>query len=192
MPHSPPTDSSTARERFVTLMLPHLDAAYGLARWLTRNDELAEDAVQEACLRAFRFFGSFRGDAPRPWLLRIVRNACYELAERERSSRQADSFNETKHDAEAAAPGAVLVLPVNPEAALIARAERDQVRACLDALPADYREVIVLRELQGCTYKEIAMIAGLPIGTVMSRLARARRLLQARISESMRQEDTGT
>jgi len=176
-------------ERFAQLMLPHLDAAFGLARWLTRNDALAEDAVQEAYLRAFRFFGSFRGDAARPWLLRIVRNACFELSARERNT---DTFNETKHDADAAAPGAVLVLPVNPEAALIARAERDRVRACLDALPADYREVIVLRELQGCSYKEIATIAGLPIGTVMSRLARARRLLQARISESMRQEDTGT
>jgi RNA polymerase sigma-70 factor (ECF subfamily) len=92
------------RARFERLMLPHLDAAYGLARWLTRNDELAEDAVQEAYLRALRFFGSMRGDDGRPWLLRIVRNACYEMLDRERLPGPAEDFDERSHSAAAAGP----------------------------------------------------------------------------------------
>lgn len=181
--------TSDERERFERLMLPHLDAAYGLARWMTKNDELANDAVQEAYLRAFRFFGSLRGDDGRPWLLRIVRNACLELMEREQSSG-AEAFDEERHDE--AAAGAVVVLPVNPEAAAIARAERQFVRDCVAGLPRDFREVIVLRELHECSYREIADIVGVPIGTVMSRLARARRLLQGQISQRVRRDETGT
>ncbi len=177
------------RERFERLMLPHLDAAYGLARWMTRNDELANDAVQEAYLRALRFFGSLRGEDGRPWLLRIVRNACLELMEREQFTG-AEVFDEERHDAVAA--GAVVVLPVNPEAAAIERAERELVRDCVAKLPRDFREVIVLRELHGCSYREIADIVGVPIGTVMSRLARARRLLQGAIHQRVRREGTGT
>jgi RNA polymerase sigma-70 factor (ECF subfamily) len=172
-------------------MLPHLDAAYGLARWLTRNDELAEDAVQEAYLRAIRFFGSLRDDNARPWLLRIVRNACYELLQRERLPGAVEAFAEDVHGA-AAAAGAVVVLPVNPEAAAIARADRALVRECLAALPYDFREALVLREIEGCTYKEIAEIVGAPIGTVMSRLSRARRLLQGVITERVKSKQTGT
>jgi RNA polymerase sigma-70 factor (ECF subfamily) len=179
-------------ERFETLMLPHLDAAYALALWLTRDEAQAADAVQEAFLRALRFFGSFRGGEGRPWLLKIVRNACYELLQREHASMPAAEFDEESVDAESAMPGAVVVLPVNPETAVIERADRDLVHRCLRALPCEYREALVLRELQGCTYREIAAIAGIPIGTVMSRLARGRRLLQARICESVRREDTGT
>ncbi len=182
--------SGEERKRFERLMLPHLDAAYGLARWMTKNDELAHDAVQEAYLRALRFFGSLRGDDGRPWLLRIVRNACLELMEREQFT-SAEAFDEQQsHDA--AATGAVVVLPVNPEAAAIARAERQLVRDCLAELPRDFREAIVLRELHGCSYREIADIVGVPIGTVMSRLARARRLLQGRISQRVRGDGTGT
>lgn len=177
------------RERFERLMLPHLDAAYGLARWMTKNDELANDAVQEAFLRALRFFGSLRGEDGRPWLLKIVRNACLELMQRERFAG-AETFDEERDDAIAAA--AVVVLPVNPEAAAIERAERQLVRDCLAELPCDFREALVLREIQGCTYREIAGITGAPIGTVMSRLARARRLLQGRISLRVRREGTGT
>jgi RNA polymerase sigma-70 factor (ECF subfamily) len=180
------------RERFERLMLPHLDAAYGLARWLTRNDELAEDAVQEAYLRALRFFGSLRGDDARPWLLRIVRNACYELLQREPAAGTTEDFDEELHGAEVAAAGAVIVLPVNPEAAAIARADRELVRECLAALPRDFREALVLREIEGCSYKEIADIVGAPIGTVMSRLSRARRLLQGVISERVKSRQTGT
>jgi RNA polymerase sigma-70 factor (ECF subfamily) len=180
------------RARFARLMLPHLDAAYSLALWLTRNEGLAADAVQEAFLRALRFFGAFRGDDGRPWLLKIVRNACYELREREQRHAEASGLDEQGLGAEAAAPGAVFVLPVNPEAALIERAQRELVHGCLRALPAEFREALVLRELHGCTYKEIAAIAGIPIGTVMSRLARGRRLLQAKICERQRRKDTGT
>jgi RNA polymerase sigma-70 factor (ECF subfamily) len=180
------------RKRFERLLLPHLDAAYSLARWLAKNNELAEDAVQEAYLRAWRYFGSLRGDDARPWLLRIVRNACYELQQREHLLGSAEDFDEERHDAEVLAAGVVIALPVNPEAALIARAESELVRQCLAALPRDFREVLVLREIEGCSYKEIADIVGAPIGTVMSRLSRARRLLQGIIAERVRPKETGT
>jgi RNA polymerase sigma-70 factor, ECF subfamily len=179
------------RERFERLLLPHLDAAYGLARWLMRNDEWAEDAVQESYLRALRYFGSLRGEDGRPWLLRIVRNACLDLLDREHSGAQIEPFDEELHADAASAAGAVLVLPVNPEAAAIGRAERQLVRDCVAALPRDFREVIVLRELQDCSYREIAEITGVPIGTVMSRLSRARRLLQGSISLRVK-ENTGS
>lgn len=183
--------SDHERERFERMMLPHLDAAYGLARWLTRNDELAEDAVQEAYLRALRFFGSLRGVDGRPWLFKIVRNACFELLDREPSGALAEAFDEEQHGADLIAAGAVIVLPVNPEAAAIDRAERQMVRDCIAALPRDFREALVLREIEDCSYKEIADITGVPIGTVMSRLARGRRLLQGLISQRVKKE-TGT
>lgn len=178
-------------ERFERLMLPHLGAAYGLARWLLRNEDEANDAVQEAYLRALRFFGSFRGENGRPWLLRIVRNACYELLARG-AVGAGEGLDALEARPEALAAGAVLVLPVNPEAAAIERASAELVRRCLRGLPPDYREVLVLREMQGCSYREIAAIAGIPIGTVMSRLSRARRLLQAKIGEGAQREATGT
>ena len=180
------------RERFGRLMLPHLDAAYGLARWLTRNDELAEDAVQEAYLRALRFFGSMRGEDGKPWLLKIVRNACYEMLEREQLPGQVEEFDEQSHREDNAAAGVVVVLPVNPEAAAIERADSQMVRDGLAALPRDFREALVLREIEGCTYKEIAAIVGAPIGTVMSRLSRARRLLQGILTERVKAQQTGT
>ncbi len=183
--------AASERERFERLMLPHLDAAYGLARWLTKNDELAQDAVQEAFLRACRFFGALRGTDGRPWLLKIVRNACFELMQRELSAGAAEEFDEVRHGDYVAA-GAAVMLPVNPEVAAIERAERQMVRDCLASLPRDYREVLVLREIQECSYKEIAEIAGVPIGTVMSRLARARRLLQGTISNREKRNETGT
>lgn len=184
--------ANSAHERFERLMLPHLDAAYTLAFWLTRDEDRAKDAVQEAYLRALRFFGSFRGEDGRPWLLKIVRNACYELLKRERAAGAAEELDEQVHAPDSAAPGAVLIFPLNPEAAAIERASRRLVHDCLRALPHDYREVLVLRELHGCAYKEIAAIAGIPIGTVMSRLARGRRLLQAKITGRVKREDTGT
>lgn len=180
------------RVRFEQLVLIHTDAAYGLARWLMRNEAQAEDAVQEAYLRAFRFFGSFRGGDARPWLLGIVRNTCYTLLEREGASASPAEFHEDSHGEESMAAGAVLNFPINPETAAIEGADRALVQQCLRALPTEYREALVLRELQECPYREIAAIAEVPIGTVMSRIARGRRLLRQALSERMRQKDTGT
>jgi RNA polymerase sigma-70 factor (ECF subfamily) len=151
---------------FEQAVLPHLDAAYNLARWLTRNDHDAEDVAQEACLRAMRFFDGFRGGAVRPWLLTIVRNTYLTWLQKSKVKEMAP----LEHDVESG--------DSNPEEQLIERVDGQSLRQALDALPAEYREVIVLRELEELSYKEIAEIAGIPIGTVMSRLARARRRLQ--------------
>jgi RNA polymerase sigma-70 factor (ECF subfamily) len=174
-------------------VLPHLDAAYTLARWLTRDAVQADEAVQDAYLRAFRFFGSFRGDDARPWLLGVVRNACYSVAQRERRSAAAAQFEEELHGEEELAPGTVLRFPVDPEAAAIRRAEQEMVRRCLATLPTEYREALVLRELQGCSYREIAHIVEVPLGTVMSRLARGRKLLQRALADALLEKRaTGT
>lgn len=178
------------RARFQRLMLPHLDAAYALAYWLTRHEDEARDAVQEAYLRAMRFFGSFRGEDGRGWLLRIVRNACHELRHQERHAALSAEFDEAAIGSDQVATGAVIAFPRNPEAAAIERAGGEVVQRCLRALPQEFREVVVLRELHELSYKEIAAIAGIPLGTVMSRIARGRRMLQAGIAG--KEEETGT
>lgn len=180
------------RDRFERLMLPHLDAAYALAYWCTRDEDEARDAVQEAYLRALRFFPSFHGEDGRGWLLKIVRNACHELRSRERHAGMSGELDEEALGAEAVAAGAVVVFPRSPEAAAIGRASAEAVRMQLRALPPDYREVVVLRELHGLAYREIAAIAAIPIGTVMSRLARGRKLLAARLAGMATYEETGT
>ncbi len=180
------------RARFERVMLPHLDTAYALAHWLMRNEDEARDAVQEAYLRAFRFFGSFRGGDGRGWLLKIVRNACNELRARERHAVLAGEFDEEAILPEMVATGAVIPFPRNPEACAIERARGELVQRCLRMLPHEFREVVVLRDLHGCSYKEIASIAGIPLGTVMSRLARGRRLVMAGITGAVKHEDTGT
>ena len=150
-------------------LVQHLDAAYNLARWLLRNHAEAEDAVQDAFVRAIHHFAGYRGGDSKAWLLAIVRNQCYDRL-RAKGIREHADFDEAVHT-----PGAG---PANPEA-LVLRGERSQaLRQALDALPAEYREVVVLRELEQFSYQEIAEIAGIPIGTVMSRLSRARRRLQ--------------
>jgi RNA polymerase sigma factor (sigma-70 family) len=151
---------------FEQAVLPHLDAAYNLARWLTRNDHDAEDVAQEACLRAMRFFDGFHGGSVRPWLLTIVRNTYLTWLQKNKSKETAP----LDHDVESGG--------ASPEELMIGRVDAQSLRRALDALPTEYREVIVLRELEEMSYKEIAEIAGIPIGTVMSRLARARRRLQ--------------
>lgn len=168
------------RERFDQAILPHLGAAFNLARWLTRNDHDAEDVVQEAYLRAYQFFDSFHGGDGRAWLLRIVRNTCYSWLEKNRPREPAVAFDETKHSAERSEAG--------PEAPLIANEERELLRRALEKLPPEFRETIVLRELEGLSYKEIAAVTGIPVGTVMSRLARARERLQECLAESKREE----
>jgi RNA polymerase sigma-70 factor (ECF subfamily) len=155
--------------RFEQTILPHLDAAYNLARWLTRRDQDAEDVVQEAYLRAFRFFGSFSGVDGRAWLLAIVRNTCYTWMQRQ----QAHTTTPLDEESHVAA-----VDVVDPARRLLRAEDEALVRQGLEELPAEFREVIVLRELEGLPYKAIAQIAGIPIGTVMSRLARARERLQ--------------
>ena len=157
--------------RFQREVLAHLDAAYNLARWLTGEDATAEDAVQEACLRAFRFFESQRGESPKAWFMTIVRNA--SLDSLRSSSRSAhEEYDDEIHGASALD---------GPEIAVARERDARSVRACIAGLPREYREVIVLRELEGFAYKEISAIVGVPIGTVMSRLARARDLLQHRL-----------
>jgi RNA polymerase sigma-70 factor (ECF subfamily) len=155
--------------RFEQAVLPHLDAAYNLARWLMRNDHDAEDMVQEAYLRAYKFFNRFQGDNGRSWLLTVVRNTCYTWLKQNRAHELA-VFDEELHSGGNDAG--------NPERLLEKKAVRSLLREALEELPVEYREVLVLRELEGYSYKEIAAIADIPLGTVMSRLTRARNRLQ--------------
>jgi RNA polymerase sigma factor (sigma-70 family) len=161
---------------FEEVLLPHLDAAFNYARWLTKNDADAEDVVQDAYVRALRFFSSLRGEDARAWLLTIVRNTWYG-----RFPRRAGSGVTTVAD-EGADDRADVSL--DPEAQLIQQQTVAQVRRALETLPADFREVLVLRELEGLSYKEIAAIIGIPLGTVMSRLARARERLPGVLATS--------
>jgi RNA polymerase sigma-70 factor (ECF subfamily) len=158
--------------RFERLALPHLDAAYNLARWLTRNDADAQDVAQEAMLRALRYFAAFRGDNARPWLLQIVRNTCWAWLRENRQSELTpleDLEDGWAGRYEPSAPAAD-----EPHVAAARRDERDGLNRALAALPVHYREVLVLRELEDLSYREIAAITEVPVGTVMSRLARAR------------------
>jgi len=160
-------DKKTSFEQSV---MPHLGAAYNLARWLTRNEHDAEDVVQEAYLRAFKFFGGFRGGDSRAWLLTIVRNTCYTWLQQNRSREFATGLDQESHTAESEAP--------DPEANLLRNVGSEMLKRAIDELPVEFREAIVLRELEEMSYKEIADISGVPLGTVMSRLARGRKRLQ--------------
>ena len=146
--------------------VPHLDAAYNLARWLTGNGQDAQDVVQEAYARALRFFSGYRGGNARAWILRIVRNTCYSWLEQNRPSEPATEFDENSFGPD---PNAL-----NPEQAVLQEDNRELLRAALEVLPPDFREVLILRELEGMSYKEISGVIGMPLGTVMSRLSRAR------------------
>ncbi|MEP7056631.1 MAG: sigma-70 family RNA polymerase sigma factor [Caldimonas sp.] len=174
------TDEETGR-RFQALVLPHLDAAYNLARWLTRNDADAADVVQEACVRALRYLQGFRGERARPWLLQIVRHTCYSWLRQNRPAEVValDDVDEALRDGVAPAAD-------EPLASALRSAERAQINAALDALPIAFREVLVLRELEDLSYKDIARVAGIPLGTVMSRLARARGLMQHALAPAAR------
>ena len=156
--------------RFNAIAVPHLDAAYNLARWLTRNEHDAEDVVQEAYLRAFRFFGGFHGEDGRAWLLGIVRNTSYTWMQRNRSPELNMALDDQTHEAESH--------DLDPEALLLQKADAQMLRQAVEELPVEFREVLVLRELDEMSYKQIAVVADLPLGTVMSRLARARKRLQ--------------
>ena len=154
--------------------MPHLDAAYNLARWLTGNEHDAEDVVQDACLRAYKFFGGFRGGNSRSWLLAIVRNAGYSWLQQNRAKAITMQYDEEIHSVEDDS--------ANPSLVLTHASNREFIRQAIETLPVEFREVVVLRELEGLAYKEIADVAGVPIGTVMSRLARARKQLQKSLS----------
>jgi RNA polymerase sigma-70 factor (ECF subfamily) len=168
--------------RFEQVVLPHLDAAYNLARWMMRREHDAQDVVQEAFLRAFHAFGQFRGGDARCWLLTIVRNTCHTWHTRDRARGVPVSLDQEVHDVPSATP--------EPQALLERLADRDRVRAAFESLPAEFREVLVLRELEGLTYQEVAAVAKVPVGTVMSRLARARERLARALCPPTQEEAT--
>src|SRR5580704_10299141 len=162
--------------RFDQVAMPHLDAAHNLARWLVRNAHDAEDVVQEAYLRAFKYFGGYQGGDARAWILKIVRNTSYSFLEKHRPADLSVEFDETLHTTDVAQPQA--------EAALFQSADSRMLRQALEELPVNFREALSLRELEGMSYKEIADVMEVPIGTVMSGLARGRAQLRERLREA--------
>src|ERR1044072_4604497 len=160
---------------FEEAVMPHLDAAYNLARWLTRNEADAQDMVQEAYLRALRFFGGFHGTDARAWLLTIVRNTCYTWLKRNRSLELSGDLDEVMLPKESEQP--------DPEASHFLKVQSQLINEAIEKLPIEFREVVILRELEELSYKEIAEITGIPIGTVMSRLSRARKRLLVGLRE---------
>ena len=164
------TGSSGNAGTFEQVVLPHLDAAYNLALWLVRNSHDAQDIVQESYLRAFKFFGGYQGGNARAWLLKIVRNTSYSFLQANRPADLGVEFDETLHTPDAVQPDA--------EASLLQAADSRTLRAALERLPVRFREFLILRELEGMSYKEIAAATEAPIGTVMSGLARARAQLK--------------
>jgi RNA polymerase sigma-70 factor, ECF subfamily len=161
----------------LALLVTHLDAAYNLARWLMRNETEAEDVVQDAYVRAISHFTSFRGGDGRAWLLTIVRNSCYDRLKQRGASGQDTDFDETVHSAGRQTP--------DPETSLLLAERTELLTKSLAKLPAQYREVLVLRELEQLSYREIATIARIPVGTVMSRLSRARQQLEQTLLDYM-------
>jgi RNA polymerase sigma-70 factor (ECF subfamily) len=176
-------------QQFHSLILPHLDGAYSLARYLTRDPVLSDDIVQDAMVRAFRAFGQFRGESPRAWLFAIVRNCCHTAQSGVRGA-MALVIHESSLSEEAAAqlgdhpdPGPT------PEDQVMRKAEADRVRSAIEAIPEPFREAIVLRELEDLSYAEVAEVTGVPIGTVMSRLARGRAMLAKELLPAGRHGD---
>lgn len=171
---------SDERTRFANVVLPHLGDAYALARWIARNESDAEDIVQEACLRAFRGISGFGDVNARAWVLSIVRNTAYTWLKKHRDPKviAVDNVEEVADAASDRDLG-----PAAPDAGLIARADSARLEAAIAELPDEFRETLVLRELQGLDYRAIAEVTGVPVGTVMSRLARARRRLIAKLGK---------
>ena len=168
--------------------MPHMDAAYNLARWLVRNDSDAEEAVQEAFLRAYKFFGSFHGEDGKAWLLAIVRNSCYTLRGQGQGGGIHEEFDEQIHLPGMVAEGSGGSFCRNPEDIAIQHADRELLNRAIEELPVVFREVLVMREIEELSYKEIAKIVDAPLGTVMSRLARGRHLLHQALAAHLRKE----
>ena len=161
---------------FEQAVMSHFDAAYSLARWLTQSSEDADDVVQEALLRAFTYFEGFEGSDGRAWLLSIVRNTCYTWIRKNRIRESVSEFDETVHGLSPAA--------TSPETLYLQRVESGKLAECINRLPLEFREVLVLREIEDLSYRQIADVTGVPMGTVMSRLSRARRRMQECMSAS--------
>lgn len=169
-----PASAQESVARFEQAVLPHLDAAFNLARWLVRNPQDAEDIVQESYLRAYKFWSSFQGGDSRAWLLKIVRNTSYTFLEKNRPAAHSEEFDEKIHsDASSAAPAAP-----DAETSMIRPIESRMLREALEELPVNFREILVLRELEELSYKQISGMLEVPIGTVMSSLARGRERLR--------------
>ena len=157
-------------ELFEEIILPHLNSAYNLARWLTRNEHDAQDVVQESYLRTFRFFDGYHGGDPKAWLLAVVRNTCHTWRRREKRDVTKVLFDEADHTPDLDAPDA--------EERLVEATKMNTLRHCIETLPVEFREVLVMRELEEMSYQQVAEVANLPVGTVMSRLSRARKRLE--------------
>ncbi len=164
------TDQQQKLKLFEECILPHLNAAYNLARWLTRNEDDAQDVVQEAYLRAFRFFDGYKGGDGKAWLMAVVRNTFITWRRHEKRTSIGEPFDESAHSLKRQA--------ANQEEKLVDSSRRTILRDCIEMLPLDFREVIVMRELEEMSYRQISEVASLPVGTVMSRLSRARKRLE--------------
>jgi RNA polymerase sigma-70 factor (ECF subfamily) len=175
------------RERFESQVLVHLDAAYNLARWLLRDAQEAEDVVQEASLRALRFFESQNGPSPKAWFMAIVRNACMDSLTAARRERACEPFDDDTHGSWLL-DGAARV--DTPETLAARASDARLLHACLAELPVEFREALVLREMEELSYRDIGAIVGVPIGTVMSRLARAREQLARRVHLALKRKSS--
>ena len=180
MPPDAPTDvlNQDDRSRFEAIVMPHLDAAFNLARWLLGGRSEAEDVTQDAMLRAYRFFKTFHSGDARAWLLQIVRNCCYTWLQKNRNWVDVDELTDASVPRE----------EHTPETLAISLNDRERLTRALEQLSPHFREILVLRELEGCSYKEIAAITSRPMGTIMSALARARQQLRALLSEPAAKE----
>ena len=163
--------------RFKAIVLPHLHAAFNLACWLTRNRQAAEDVAQEACLRAFKYFDSLRGEDARCWLLAIVRNTFRDRYRETQEERQSLLFDDELHGGEEPGSGVAMHAATDPETLLMYKDSERRLRQAMAGLPLEFREVLVLREMDELSYKQISDVVGIPMGTVMSRLGRGRKLL---------------